>query len=86
MPGHMEAVLAAYPHLGACRHVSHARTAFGISHHVLQLDAAVQFCKDVLDATMELFPGSPIHIGGDECPAEEWFDDPVSLATMSGTA
>lgn len=83
MPGHMEAVLAAYPHLGACRHVSHPRTAFGISHHVLQLsDAAVQFCKDVLDATMELFPGSPIHIGGDECPAEEWFHDPVSLATM----
>ncbi len=84
MPGHMEAAIAAYPQLGACDHVQHPRTCFGVSHHVLALsDQAVEFCRDVLDEVMELFPGSPIHIGGDECPAEEWYDDPVSAATMA---
>lgn len=83
MPGHMEAAIAAYPHLGACDHVRHPRTAFGVSEHVLSLnDDVIQFCKDVLDAAMELFPGSPIHIGGDECPSAEWFQDPASLETM----
>ena len=84
MPGHMEAAIAAYPQFGACEHVAHPRTCFGVSHHVLRLsDGVVKFCTDVLDAAMDLFPGSPIHIGGDECPSKEWFTDPVSLATMA---
>lgn len=84
MPGHMEAAIAAYPELGACDHVQHPRTCFGISTHVLRLsDDALAFCRDVLDTVMELFPDSPIHIGGDECPADEWFTDPVSQATMA---
>lgn len=84
LPGHTEAVLAAYPELGACDHVRHPRTAFGVSEHVLRLsDEVIEFCRDVLDAAMELFPGSPIHIGGDECPSDHWFTDPVSRATMA---
>lgn len=84
MPGHMEAAIAAYPALGACDHVSHPRTCFGVSHHVLALtEESVRFCFDVLDAVMELFPGSPIHIGGDECPSEEWFTHPASLSLMA---
>lgn len=84
MPGHMEAAVAAYPHLGACDHVTQPRTCFGVSHHVLGLtQESVAFCRDVLDAAMDLFPGSPIHVGGDECPSEEWFGHPASLATMA---
>lgn len=84
MPGHMEAAIAAYPELGACDHVKHPRTCFGISDHVLALtDQSVQFCKDVLDTVIGLFPGSPIHIGGDECPSVEWFSDPASQALMA---
>lgn len=84
MPGHMEAAIAAYPWLGACDHVSHPRTCFGVSEHVLQLsERAVEFCIAVLDAAMELFPGSPIHVGGDECPSREWMTDDVSRATMA---
>ncbi len=84
MPGHMEAAVAAYPELGVCDHVRHPRTCFGISTHVLRLsEESLQFCRDVLDATMELFPGSPIHIGGDECPGVEWLTDPASRATMA---
>lgn len=83
MPGHMEASIAAYPWLGACDHVEHPRTCFGISDHVLALsDRTVDFCTAVLDAAMELFPGSPIHVGGDECPSLEWMTDEVSQTTM----
>lgn len=85
MPGHMEAAIAAYPWLGACDHVRHPRTCWGISQHVLRLsDETLGFCRDVLDEVMDLFPGSPIHIGGDECPGDEWLADPVSSATMRG--
>lgn len=84
MPGHMEAAIAAYPWLGACDHVKHPRTSFGISEHVLELsERTVEFCKTVLDAAMELFPTSPIHVGGDECPSREWMTDDVSRATMA---
>ena len=82
MPGHMEAAVAAYPQLGASG-VDHPRTCWGISEHVLRLDETViGFCKDVLDAVMALFPGSPIHVGGDECPGTEWLTDERSQATM----
>ncbi len=30
------------------------------------------FLEDVLDEVMELFPSKYIHIGGDECPKENW--------------
>lgn len=84
MPGHMEAAIAAYPWLGACDHVEHPRTCWGISEHVLRLsERTLQFCRDVLDAAMDLFPDSPIHIGGDECPGTEWFADAESRATMA---
>lgn len=84
MPGHMEAAIAAYPWLGACDHVEHPCTCFGVSEHVLSLsDRTIEFCTTVLDAAMELFPGSPIHVGGDECPSGEWQSDPASQATMA---
>ncbi len=83
MPGHMEAAIAAYPWLGACDHVQHPRTCFGVSEHVLALsERTVDFCTTVLDQAMELFPGSPIHVGGDECPSREWLTDESSRATM----
>jgi hexosaminidase len=31
-----------------------------------------QFIKDVLDEVLALFPSKYIHIGGDECPKENW--------------
>ena len=31
-----------------------------------------KFLENVLDEVMELFPGKYIHIGGDECPKENW--------------
>ncbi|MEP6513923.1 MAG: family 20 glycosylhydrolase, partial [Parafilimonas sp.] len=35
-------------------------------------DYTFQFLEDVLDEVLELFPSKYIHIGGDECPKENW--------------
>lgn len=83
MPGHMESVVAAYPELG-CTHITHPRTCWGISEHVLALtDAGVEFCRTILSEVADMFPGSPIHVGGDECPGKEWMQHEASKATMA---
>jgi hexosaminidase len=77
MPGHMQAAVAAYPHLGN-GFAGPVRTAWGISEHVLDMsDAALTFCREVLDHVAAIFPGELIGIGGDECPTVEWVDHPV---------
>ncbi|QEC66717.1 beta-N-acetylhexosaminidase [Panacibacter ginsenosidivorans] len=35
-------------------------------------DYTFHFLEDVLDEVMELFPSKYIHIGGDECPKDNW--------------
>ena len=74
LPGHTESVVAAYPALGCGVPIDHPRTAFGVSeHHISLTDDSLAFSRDALDTVMEVFPNSPIHIGGDECPGNEWF-------------
>ncbi len=76
-PGHVRAALAAYPEYsckGAANLPRKVRTALGIEEEVLCVgnDEAIQFCKDVLDEVIALFPSQFIHIGGDECPKVRW--------------
>ena len=85
LPGHTESVVAAYPALGCGIPVHHPRTAFGVSqHHINLTGSSLTFCRDALDAVMEVFPNSPIHIGGDECPGKEWFGHPATRARLAG--
>jgi len=35
-------------------------------------DSTFQFLEDVLDEVIKLFPSKYIHVGGDECPKENW--------------
>ena len=35
-------------------------------------DAVLRFFEEVLDEVCEIFPGDIVHIGGDECPRENW--------------
>ena len=74
MPGHSQAVLAAYPQFG-CNpdKLYEVRTKWGISEDVLcPREETFQFIEDVLTEVMDLFPGTYIHIGGDECPKTQW--------------
>lgn len=74
MPGHMVAVLAAYPELGCTGGPYDVWTIWGVSEDLLCAgnDKTIEFCKDVLDEIVEIFPYEYIHIGGDECPKVRW--------------
>ncbi|MVT10181.1 family 20 glycosylhydrolase [Chitinophaga tropicalis] len=74
MPGHSQAVLAAYPRFGNTGGPYEVRTTWGISKDVLNPanDSVFTFLQDVLTEVMDLFPGKYIHIGGDECLKDRW--------------
>ena len=74
MPGHSQALLAAYPQLG-CNpdKIYEVATKWGVSEDVLcPREETFTFMQDVLTEVMALFPGQYIHIGGDECPKKQW--------------
>jgi len=73
MPGHMQAAIAAYPHLGCTDMALKPLCHWGICQNILNgEESTVQFMKDVLDEIMDLFPGEYIHVGGDEVPRYQW--------------
>jgi len=71
--GHAQAAIAAYPWLGSTGQQLAVATGWGVSPHVLKPSPrTLAFCREVLDEVFSLFPGSYIHVGGDECPTDEW--------------
>ena len=90
LPGHVRAVLAAYPELGNHPDTQHeVATSFGIFPEVLSLnETSLQFVFDVFTELLEIFPGRHVHVGGDECPTEEWLASPAAagLAEERGLA
>lgn len=82
MPGHMVAAISAYPQLGDGKPAEVMQT-WGVSSRVLNTSPlAVQFCKDVLTEVMDIFPSRFIHVGGDECPKDQWKNDPAEQERM----
>jgi hexosaminidase len=77
-PGHVRALLAAYPELGNHPDTQHEpATTFGVFDEVLSLDdrtMAVVF--DLFEELLDVFPSRYVHIGGDECPTAEWLASP----------
>ena len=74
MPGHSQAVLAAYPELGCTSGPYEVATRWGIQKDVYCAgkERTFRLLEDVLDEVLELFPSEYIHIGGDECPKDRW--------------
>lgn len=73
MPGHAQAVLAAYPELGCTAESLQVATHWGIFENVFcPSENTFNFLEDVLLEVMQLFPSEYIHIGGDECPKTQW--------------
>lgn len=74
MPGHVVAVLAAYPELGCVGEGYEVRTRWGIAKDVFCAgkEAPFELMQDVLTEVLDLFPSKMIHIGGDECPKDRW--------------
>ncbi|GAA5230046.1 beta-N-acetylhexosaminidase [Arthrobacter cryoconiti] len=83
-PGHVQAALAAYPELGVTDQTLEVYTRWGINYNVLNVeDSTVEFFNNVFDEIMDIFPGKYIGVGGDECPKDQWRNDPRSLERMA---
>ncbi len=73
MPGHALAMLAAYPELGCRTGTYEVAQTWGVFEDVLcPSKKTFAFLDDVLTEVAALFPGTYIHIGGDECPKKQW--------------
>lgn len=87
MPGHTQAVVAAYPELGV--HGTPAdlgvMTGWGFSPHTVAPTAqAVDFFRTVLDEVLEIFDSPWVCLGGDEVVTSHWKDDPRLVAHAQG--
>ena len=75
LPGHMVAAVASYPEFSCDPTKKYeVRIDGGISHDVLNVgkDEVIDFLECVLGHVAEVFPFPYIHLGGDECPTEQW--------------
>ncbi|MFE5934506.1 beta-N-acetylhexosaminidase [Streptomyces sp. NPDC056470] len=80
MPGHVRAALAAYPALGnRPDRALDVWDRWGVCDTVLGVhDEVLDFCRDVLDEVMDVFPSPYVHVGGEECPTTEWHASPAA--------
>ncbi|MGN0213233.1 MAG: family 20 glycosylhydrolase [Muribaculaceae bacterium] len=76
MPSHSEETLAAYPEL-SCSGKPYVNADFCPGN-----EQVYTFWRDVLTEVVELFPGTEIHIGGDEAGKQAWKTCPKCQATM----
>ncbi|WP_405754892.1 beta-N-acetylhexosaminidase [Streptomyces sp. NBC_01411] len=77
VPGHSQAAIAAYPDLGVCGAQLETSPRWGINTNILNAEeSTLDFFLGVFDEVMDLFPGTFIGIGGDECPKDQWDADP----------
>jgi hexosaminidase len=74
IPGHTEAILAAYPNLGCKGNGYNVISSWGIFTHILCAgnNEVFNFLEGVIDELIEIFPSKYFNIGGDEAPKGEW--------------
>jgi hexosaminidase len=77
VPGHSQAAIAAYPELGNTDVIDTTALSvwdtWGINPNVLApTDNTLRFYEGVFEEVLGLFPSEFVHIGGDECPKDQW--------------
>ena len=78
MPGHAMAAISAYPYLSCTGKQIDVEQTWGVFEDVFcTKDSVFDFMENVLSEVMDLFPGTYIHVGGDECPKVKWTQCPV---------
>jgi hexosaminidase len=83
MPGHAQAVVAAYPQFGVTGKRPPVSVDWGVNPYLYNVDdAAFRFITNVLDEVMALFPSKYIHVGGDEAVKDQWQTSPAVQAKM----
>ncbi|MBC8041378.1 MAG: beta-N-acetylhexosaminidase [Opitutaceae bacterium] len=77
VPGHVQALVTAYPEFGNTDSVPGVRTRWGISSSTLNLELVTfVFLEKVVATLVELFPFHYLHFGGDEALPDEWIASP----------
>lgn len=84
VPGHVTAILAAYPRYSCNETVLEVATRAGIFPDILcpGKEETFSFIEQLLDELCELFPGKYFHIGGDETPKKYWKTCPLCKKRM----
>ena len=84
IPGHVMAILAAYPELSCFGDPVEVCTKAAISLDILCAgrEEVYEFLEKLLEDMLELFPGRWFHIGGDEAPKGHWYDCPHCNAKL----
>ena len=73
MPGHAQAAIAAYPELGNVKEPLPVFTTWGVNKNIFNVEEpTILFLQDVLAEVVDIFPGTYIHIGGDEAVKDQW--------------
>ncbi|WP_052229929.1 beta-N-acetylhexosaminidase [Streptomyces sp. CT34] len=83
IPGHSQAAIAAYPELGNTDVIDTTSLkvwdTWGVNPNVLApTDTTLRFYEHVLEEVLELFPSRFVHLGGDECPKDQWKASPAA--------
>ncbi|WP_162844135.1 glycoside hydrolase family 20 protein [Sinobacterium caligoides] len=83
VPGHVSALLEAYPQYGCLKKSYKAQTRFGIFVDVLcPTEETFTLIDDIVEQVSSLFPGPYLHIGGDEVKTDHWRDCDACQALM----
>ncbi len=88
VPGHSQAAIAAYPELGNTDVIDTTTLSvwdtWGVNPNVLApTDTTLRFYEGVLEEVLALFPSRFVHIGGDECPKDQWRRSPRAQARIA---
>ncbi|MER5311239.1 beta-N-acetylhexosaminidase [Streptomyces sp. NPDC002773] len=87
LPGHSQAAIAAYPELGNTDVVDTTAltvwNTWGVNPNVLApTEAVLRFYEGVFEEVLDLFPSTFVHVGGDECPKDQWKASPAAQARI----
>ncbi|MBB5208732.1 family 20 glycosylhydrolase [Chiayiivirga flava] len=73
IPGHAQAAIAAYPELGVLDTPPAVSAEWGIHTYLFNAEESTfAFLDEVFRQAMDLFPGTYIHVGGDEAAKDQW--------------
>ncbi|MFT4178436.1 MAG: family 20 glycosylhydrolase [Thermomonas sp.] len=77
VPGHATAAISAYPELGTTDKLLQPSSEWGVFPNLFNVEESTfQFLENVFDEIVALFPGTYIHVGGDEAVKDQWIASP----------
>lgn len=83
LPGHAQALVSAYPELGVMGDTPVVSHDWGVNPYLIDPGPkGVAFVEGVLDELIDVFPGTFIHLGGDEAVKDQWERSPAVQARI----